>query len=267
MNTDATGARAAGLGAAMRSEWRFVLPPAIRASVPVLLGYVTLGIAFGLTLVAAGLPWWLSPVMAIFIYAGAAQFMAIGLMQRGASPLEIALLTLLMNGRHAVYGLSMLGPFSKSGSWKPYLVFGLTDETYGLLTTVKPPPSVDETKFYAAITALNQSYWVTGCLIGAIVGSALALDTTGLDFALTALFIVLLVEQVRAVRRLEPYAAAVAACAVALFVSPRNFLLIALALATGVLALLRGRIEKKGVSGAAESGSAPASPDGRGGGA
>jgi len=262
----------------MRSEWRFVLPPAIRASVPVLLGYVTLGIAFGLTLVAAGLPWWLSPVMAIFIYAGAAQFMAIGLMQRGAGLLEIALLTLLMNGRHAVYGLSMLGPFSKSGSWKPYLVFGLTDETYGLLTTVKAPALVDETRFYAAITALNQSYWVTGCLIGALMGSALALDTTGLDFALTALFIVLLVEQVRAVRRFEPYVAASLACAVALLVSPRNFLLIALALATGVLALLRGRIEKKDGGGAAESGSAPvAGPpsadtdpvasDGRGGGA
>lgn len=221
----------------------------MRASVPVLLGYVTLGIAFGLTLVAAGLPWWLSPVMAIFIYAGAAQFMAIGLMQRGAGLLEIALLTLLMNGRHAVYGLSMLGPFSKSGSWKPYLVFGLTDETYGLLTTVKPPPAVDATKFYAAITALNQSYWVIGCTVGAIVGSALALDTTGLDFALTALFIVLLVEQVRAVKRFEPYIAALAACVVALLLSPRNFLLIALALATGVLALLRARIEARGADG------------------
>jgi 4-azaleucine resistance transporter AzlC len=226
-------------------EWRLVLPAAFRASIPVLLGYTTLGLAFGLTLVAAGLPWWLSPVMAVFIFAGAAQFMAIGLMQSGAGLFEIALLTLLMNGRHAVYGLSLLGPFRDAGKWKPYLIFGLTDETYGLLTTVKPPANVDETKFFGAITALNQSYWVLGCTVGSIIGSALSLDTTGLDFALTALFIVLLVEQIRAVRRFEPYLAAVFACIVALFVSPRNFLLLSLALATGVLALLRGKIEQR----------------------
>jgi 4-azaleucine resistance transporter AzlC len=226
-------------------EWRLVLPAAFRASIPVLLGYTTLGLAFGLTLVAAGLPWWLSPVMAVFIFAGAAQFMAIGLLQRGAGLFEIALLTLLLNGRHAVYGLSLLGPFRSAGKWKPYLIFGLTDETYGLLTTVKAPPYVDETKFFAAITALNQSYWVLGCTAGSLVGSALTLDTTGLDFALTALFIVLLVEQTRAVKQWEPYLAAASACAVALFVSPRNFLLIALAVATGILALLRGRLEQR----------------------
>ena len=227
-----------------RDEWRRVLPLAVRTSIPVLLGYVPLGIAFGLTLVAAGLPWWLSPIMGIFIFAGAAQFMAIGLMQQGTGILEIALFTLLMNARHIVYGLSMLVPFSKSGSWKPYLVFGLTDETYGLLTTVKPPQDVDGTKFYAATTMLNHLYWVVGCTVGAIVGSALTLDTTGLDFALTALFIVLLVEQIRSVRRFEPYVAALVSCVVALLVSPQNFLLVALALATGLLALLRPRIEK-----------------------
>jgi len=226
-------------------EWRLVLPAAFRASIPVLLGYTTLGLAFGLTLVAAGLPWWLSPVMAVFIFAGAAQFMAIGLLQRGAGLFEIALLTLLLNGRHAVYGLSLLSPFRSAGKWKPYLIFGLTDETYGLLTTVKAPPYVDDAKFFAAITALNQSYWVLGCTVGSLVGSALTLDTTGLDFALTALFIVLLVEQVRAVKQWEPYLAAASACAVALFVSPRNFLLVALAAATGILALLRGRLEQR----------------------
>jgi len=174
-----------------QSEWRFVLPRALKASIPVFLGYITLGTAFGLTLVAAGLPWWLAPFMALVVYAGAAQFMAVGLIQSGAGLLEIALLTLLMNARHMVYGLSLLEPFGKAGRWKPYLIFGLTDETYGLLTTIRPPESVDTTKFYAAITTLNQIYWFTGCTIGSLLGSALSFDTTGLDFALTALFIVL----------------------------------------------------------------------------
>ena len=208
-----------------------------------LLGYITLGIAFGLTLVAAGLPWWLAPCMALVIYAGAAQFMAVGLIQSGTGLLEIALLTLILNARHMVYGLSLLEPFSKAGRWKPYLIFGLTDETYGLLTTIEPPVDLDRTRFYAAITALNQVYWFVGCSIGSLMGSALTFDITGLDFALTALFIVLLVDQARTIRKPEPYFAALLGCILALFISPKNFLLVALVISTGALALLRERIE------------------------
>ena len=226
-----------------QSERSSILRAAFKASIPVLLGYVTLGTAFGLTLVAAGLPWWLAPFMALVIYAGAAQFMAVGLIQSGAGLFEIALLTLIMNARHMVYGLSLLEPFSRAGKWKPYLIFGLTDETYGLLTTIEPPCNLDRTKFYAAITMLNQVYWFVGCNIGSLMGSGLAFDITGLDFALTALFIVLLVDQVRAVKKLEPYLAALLGCVLALFISPKNFLLIALAISTVALALLRERIE------------------------
>jgi len=234
---------------------RILLAAAFRASIPVLLGYATLGLAFGFTLVAAGLPWWMSPLMAVFIYAGAAQFMGIGLITGGAGLFEIALLTLLLNARHAVYGLSMLEQFKKAGTWKPYLIFGLTDETYGLLTTVKPPAYIEQAGFYAAVTALNQSYWVVGCTVGSLLGSALAFDARGMDFALTALFIVLLVEQMRAVRRFEPYMAAISACALALFIAaPRDFLLVALLCAIGFLALLRTRLDGRK--------SVPASPQG-----
>ncbi|MBL8968045.1 MAG: AzlC family ABC transporter permease [Spirochaetaceae bacterium] len=233
-----------------------VLPAAFRASLPVLLGYTTIGLAFGLVLVGAGLPWWLSPLMALVVYAGAAQFMGVGLVAGGAGLAEIGLLTLLMNARHAVYGLSLLGKFSGAGRLKPYLVFGLTDETYGLLTTVEPPRGADPIHFYAALTALDQCYWFLGCLAGAILGAALPFDTTGLDFALTALFVVLLVEQIRAQRRPEPYLAALAAGALAYFlVDPRDFLLASLALAIGGLLLLRGRL---GAAGAAGAGAASA---------
>jgi 4-azaleucine resistance transporter AzlC len=150
-----------------------------------------------------------------------------------------------MNARHAVYGLSLLGPFSGSGRWKPYLVFGLTDETYGLLTTVKPPADVPPAYFYGLVTALNQSYWVSGCLVGALAGSALPFDTAGLDFALTALFVVLLVEQLRVVKRPEPYLAACLAGTGAFFLAaPRDFLLVAISLSIGILTLLRGRLDR-----------------------
>jgi 4-azaleucine resistance transporter AzlC len=229
----------------LRATFRATFRAAFKASLPVLLGYTTIGLAFGLVLVGAGLPWWLSPLMAIMVYAGAAQFMGVGLLASGAGLAEIGLLTLLMNARHAVYGLSLLGPFSGSGRWKPYLVFGLTDETYGLLTTIKPPVDIPPARFYGLITALNQSYWVSGCLVGSLIGSALPFDTTGLDFALTALFVVLLVEQLRVVKRPQPYMVACLAGGTAFFLAaPRDFLLVAISLSIGILALLRPQLDK-----------------------
>jgi len=234
------------------SKFRTVVFAALHASVPVLLGYITLGIAFGLMLVSANLPWWLAMVMALCIYAGAAQFMAIGLITGGASLFDIGLLTLLLNGRHAVYGLSLLQKYKHTGLRKVYLIFGLTDETYGLLTTISPPPNTNPTSFYVSITALNQLYWVLGCSLGSFIGSILPFDTKGLDFALTALFIVLLVEQIKKMHRPEPYIAGLIACVVSLFlVSSRDFLLVSLVISVVFLILLRPRLDTSNPSGEA----------------
>ncbi len=217
---------------------------AFKAGIPVLLGYTSIGFAFGLVLVGSGLPWWLSPLMALVVYAGAAQFMGAGLLASGAGMPEIALLTLLMNARHAVYGLSVLEKYSGAGWRKPYLVFGLTDETYGLITTIQSPAGVAPASFYFYLTALNQFWWLLGCTAGALFGKALPFDTRGLDFAMTALFVVLLVEQAKNIRRFEPYAAAVLCAAVAyFFAGPANFILAATLLVCVILLLLRRRIE------------------------
>lgn len=223
---------------------------ALKATVPVLLGYTTLGAAFGLLLVNAGLPFWLAPLMSLVLYAGAAQFMAIGLMAAGTGVLEMALLVLALNARHAVYGLSLLGRFEPCTRWKPYLVFGLTDETYGLLSTLDAPEGSDQAQreaFYAAVTILNQAYWNAGTLVGALVGVAAkgiaGFDAAGLDFALTALFVVLLVEQIRAVRRIEPYLVAVAAALLAFLVlGPERLLVAAILLSIAGLVALRRRL-------------------------
>jgi Predicted branched-chain amino acid permease (azaleucine resistance) len=205
---------------------------AFKASVPVLLGYVTIGIAFGLLFEKSGQPWWLAVVMSLVVYAGAAQFMAVGLLASGTSIASIAVLTLVINARHMVYGLSLLDRFAACKRFKPYLVFALTDETYGILTTVAPPEgSTDRERedFYAAVAGLDQSYWVFGSALGALIGGALPFDTKGIDFALTALFIVLLVEQIRTVRRPAPYLVAAAATALAFVtVGPANLLIVAI---------------------------------------
>jgi 4-azaleucine resistance transporter AzlC len=216
---------------------RSALPPAFRASIPVLLGYVTIGIAFGLLLAKSGQPWWLATVMSLIVFAGAAQFMAVGLLAAGTSIAEIAVLTFLINARHMVYGLSLLDRFAACRRLKAYLVFALTDETYGILTTVPPPEGVEPEPYYGWVSALDQSYWVIGSTLGALAGGLIPFDTKGIDFALTALFIVLLVEQIRSVRRAAPYLVATAASGLALLaVGPGNFLIVAiLAAIAGIL--------------------------------
>lgn len=213
------------------------LRAAFVASVPVLLGYVTIGIAFGLVLVKSGQPWWLAPLMGVVVFAGAAQFMAVGLFAAGTGIAQIAVLTFLINARHMVYGLSLLGRYGACRRFKAYLIYALTDETYGILTTVEPPEGADRELYYTAVSAFDQSYWVLGSAIGAVAGGLVPFDTTGVDFALTALFIVLLVEQVRSVRKAAPYLIATAATGLALLiVGPANFLVVAiLASIAGIL--------------------------------
>jgi 4-azaleucine resistance transporter AzlC len=219
------------------SPARRALGAAFKASVPVLLGYVTIGLAFGILLVKSGQPWWLAPLMSVVVYAGAAQFMAVGLLASGTGIAQVALLTLLINARHMVYGLSLLDRYSACRRFKAYLVYALTDETYGILTTVRPPEGADEERFYALVSLLDQSYWVLGSLVGALVSSLARFDSRGLDFALTALFIVLLVEQTKSVRKRAPYiVATVATGGALLLVGPANLLVAAiLASIVGIL--------------------------------
>ncbi|MGN0527355.1 MAG: AzlC family ABC transporter permease [Acutalibacteraceae bacterium] len=164
-------------------------------TIPVLAGYISLGIAFGLLLQSIGYgPVW-ALIMSLFIYAGSAQFLAVELLATGATLPHIALLTFLLNFRHLFYGLSMIEKYRKTGIRKPYLIFGLTDETYALLTGYKTPEGLNDKDYYLAVTLMNQMYWVLGSVLGSAAGSIIPFDTTGIDFAMTALFAVLVVEQ------------------------------------------------------------------------
>jgi 4-azaleucine resistance transporter AzlC len=213
---------------------------AFPVTIPVLLGYVAIGIAFGLLLRNAGYPWFLAPAMSILVYAGALQYFAVGLFSTNASIAETAVAALLLNARHMVYGLSLLDKYRSAGRLKPYLVFALTDETYALVTSVKPPEGIDPSRFYATVSFLDQCYWVGGSTVGAIAGGLLPFDLKGLDFALTALFVVLLVEQAKTCASKLPFVAAFA-CTVSVYflLGPKNLLLISLGATLIVLIVLR----------------------------
>lgn len=161
------------------------------------MGYIACGIAYGLVVINAGYPWWLATFMSVFMFAGAAQFAAIPLFAAG-TPLPIILGTeLLLNIRHIVYGLPLIKQFSECKKIRPYLIFGLTDETFSLLTTVQPPQGESLADFFGTITVLDQFYWVAGSTLGALIGHFIPFDMTGVDFALTSLFAVLTIEQAK----------------------------------------------------------------------
>ena len=173
------------------------LKVALRTTIPVFLGYISCGIAFGLVTVNAGYPWWLAPAMGILMYAGAGQFLAIPLFATGAPILAILATELLLNIRHIVYGLPLINQFKSCKRTKPYLIYALTDETFSLLTTTEVPAGVGAEDYYFMVSFLDQFYWVGGSLIGGLAGAMIPFDMTGVDFALTALFAVLTIDQIQ----------------------------------------------------------------------
>lgn len=201
---------------------------------PVAMGYVPLGAVFGFLFVQAGASPALAVVTSLVVYAGAAQYMMIPMLAAGLSVGTIALATLIVNLRHAFYGLSLLHRFPRRGPLRWLLVFWLTDETFSVLTTL---PEDTTARRMALVAGLNQGWWVLGTAVGAGVGAQAQVPLTGLDFVLSALFAVLAVEQWRARRRLAPLVVALGAYALALLVAPGHALVAAIALCVGAGAL------------------------------
>ena len=173
-----------------------IVKQAFIASVPVLTGYLVLGFGFGIVLKANGYSTLLAFVMSLTIYAGAMQYVAIGLLTSGASFITVGLTTLMVNARHLFYGISMLEKYRDTGKRKPYLIFALTDETYSLVCNDDPDmPEKDRKNYYFFVSLFNQIYWVAGSVLGALIGSLVEFNSEGIDFALTALFLTVFIEQ------------------------------------------------------------------------
>jgi len=165
-------------------------------TIPVLTGYLVLGFGFGIILRANGYGIILAFVMSLIIYAGSMQYVAIGLLTGGASLLTVAVTTLMVNARHLFYGISMLDRYKNVGKRKAYLIFALTDETYSLVCTDNQNNISDKKKdYWLLISLFNHIYWIAGSVLGAFVGSVIKFNSEGIDFALTALFITVFIEQ------------------------------------------------------------------------
>lgn len=173
-----------------------VVKQAFIDTLPVMTGYLVLGLGFGIIMKTNGYGILLAFAMSLFIYAGSMQYIAIGLLAGGASLITIALTTLMVNARHLFYGISMIGKYKNTGKRKPYLIFALTDETYSLVCNDNLVMEEKErADYYFWVSLLNHGYWILGSVAGAVVGTVLSFNSEGIDFELTALFLTVFLEQ------------------------------------------------------------------------
>lgn len=165
----------------------------IKATLPIMAGYIVLGMGFGILLQSKGYEWWWALLMSFAIYAGSMQYVTIDLLAGGTSLISAALMTLLVNARHLFYGITMLEKYKDTGAKKPYLIFALTDETFSLVCSPNLPNEINRKEYYLFVSLFDQCYWIVGSLLGSIIGNAFSFNTTGVDFAMTALFVVIFV--------------------------------------------------------------------------
>lgn len=173
------------------AELRYAFP----RTVPVMVGYLFLGAAYGILMNVNGYGVWWTLAISIFVYAGSLQYLGVTMLAAAVHPLTAFFMSLMLNARHLFYGISMLVQYGKVKKHKPYLIFGLTDETFSVVCHEQAPKKLDQDQVYFWITLLDQVYWVTGSVLGAIAGGFITFDTQGLDFALTALFVVIFTDQ------------------------------------------------------------------------
>ena len=222
---------------------------AIRAvfpdTIPVLTGYLFLGAGFGILLVESGYSVLWAAAMALLIFAGSGQYLLVGLLASGASLASAAIATLLVNARHLFYGISLVDAYKTAGKRRFYMIFGLTDETYSLVTQAKIPEGISREDYCFWVTALNHCYWVSGCVLGAVVGTVVPIDFSGVSFVLTALFVTIFVEQWLSSKDHFPALVGVVCTALSLLGFGSEIFLIPAMAAIALILILRRRVGKE----------------------
>ena len=164
-------------------------------TIPIFAGFWFLGLAYGIYMNVSGFSFWYPMLMSLTIFGGSLEFVAVSMLMGAFAPLQTLILTLMILARHLFYGIAMLDKFKGLGWKRPYLIFGMCDETFSINYTAEIPPDVDRGWFMFFVTLLNHFYWFSGATIGGLVGSLLSFDTEGLDFVMTAMFVVIFLEQ------------------------------------------------------------------------
>ena len=215
-------------------------------TIPIFVGFCFMGMTYGIYMKVSGFAFWYPMLMSLVIYGGSLEFVAVSMLLAPYAPMQAFLMTLMIQARHLFYGIALLDKFRGMGWKKPYLIFGMCDETFSINCTAEIPENVDRGWFYFFVTLLNQIYWVLGASAGGLVGGLIRFNTEGLDFVMMAMFVVIFLEQWRKEKRHDSAAVGMAASVVCLAIfGADNFLIPTMVCILAVLTALRRPLEQK----------------------
>ena len=216
-------------------------------TIPIMAGYVFLGMTYGVYMVQSDLDFWYPMLTSVTVFGGSLEFMIVTLLLSPFNPLQAFMVALMIQARHLFYGVTMLERYRDVGRKKPYMIFGLSDETFSIVCSVDAPGGVSRSWFMFFVTLLDQCYWICGCTLGALFGMLIRFNTQGLDFSMTALFVVIFIEQWRKDRQHISAILGLGLSVLSLLIfGPDNFLIPAMIAILAALAILKKPIERKG---------------------
>ncbi len=216
----------------------------LKHSIPIFISFIPVGLAYGVLMQSAGYNFVWTGACSLFILAGSLQFLMVTFFAGGVSLFTVTIMALLLNSRHIFYGLPFIEKFRSFGKWKYFLIFALPDETFSLHCSHNFGEDVDEKMAYVFTAALVLVYWVVLSVLGALIGSLITFDTTGIDFALTALFIIILLDQLKSAGSPLPAVIALVSSIICLaIIGPQNFILPSLMITVTLLTVFRSRLE------------------------
>lgn len=217
---------------------------ALPYTLPICIGFIVLGMSYGFLMRSKGFPLIYPMLMSLFIFAGSMEFVTVNLLLSDFNPLHVFFLTLMVNARHIFYGISMLDKYKNCGWKKPYLIFGMCDETFTVNCAVTPPEDVDKGWFMFFITLLNQIYWVSGATLGALLGYIIHFDASGIEFVMTALFVVMFINQWEETKEHTPALMGLGCSLLCLVIfGSSNFIIPAMILIVLCLSIGKGKLE------------------------
>jgi 4-azaleucine resistance transporter AzlC len=221
------------------------LKAAFPYTIPIFAGFWFLGLAYGIYMNVSGFSFVYPMIMSLIIFGGSLEFVAVEMLLSPFAPVQVLIMTLLIQARHLFYGISMLDKFKGMGWKKFYLIFGMCDETFSINYTAKIPEDVDRGWFMFFVTLLNQFYWVSGATLGGLLGSLIHFDTEGLSFVMTAMFVVIFMEQwMKEKHHISAYIGLGAAAACLLIFGADSFMIPTMLLIIVLLAVLQKPLEK-----------------------
>ncbi len=213
-------------------------------TIPIMTGYIFLGAAYGIIMNSKGYGVIWALLMSLIVYAGSAQYVAITFLTSVFNPIYALFLTLMVNARHIFYGLSLMNKIKDTGKLKPFIIYWMSDETFSVLCAAEPKEGVDKGYFMFFIALMNYLYWALGTAMGSLLGNMMTFNTKGLDFALTALFVVIFISQWKSQKKHSPAIIGVLSSIVCLIIfGPNNFIIPSMIVILILLTIMKNKIE------------------------